>query len=226
MKSFVDYIDNFIEELKNIENNIKLEYEKSKKRREDESELIKYIFSNFLAFSNNYIQIKNMEQISFLCPSIFLCIEKDFIKEAIEYIGYLKKNSIIEISENPKINKFDFQKLIKKYSQENITIQKTNKNIFKIFDTKGIYYGQYNQNKREGIGIQFFKNGDIFEGIWENNNIKKGKVNYFNGNFFEGEFKNGIKDINNDNENYQNCITERKNNEKGFIEKLIEKYNN
>ena len=226
MKSFVDYIENFIKELKNIENNIKKEYEKCKKRREDESELIKYIFSNFLAFSNNYIQIKNMEQISFLCPSIFLCIEKDFIKEAIEYIGYLKKNSIIEISENPKINKFDFQKLIKKYSQENITIQKTNKNIFKIFDTKGIYYGQYNQNKREGIGIQFFKNGDIFEGIWENNNIKKGKVNYFNGNFFEGEFKNGIKDINNDNENYQNCITERKNNEKGFIEKLIEKYNN
>ena len=44
--------------------------------------------------------------------------------------------------------------------------------------------------------------------------------------FLKVNLKFGIKDINNDNENYQNCITERKNNEKGFIEKLIEKYNN
>ncbi len=230
MKSFVDYIENFIKELKNIENNIKKEYEKCKKRREDESELIKYLFSNFLAFSNNYIQIKNMEQISFLCPSIFLCLEKDFIKEALEYIGYLKKNSIIEINENPKINKFEFQKLIKKYNQENIINQKKSKNIFKIFDTKGVYYGQFNQNKREGIGIQFFKNGDIFEGIWEKGTIIKGKISYFNGKTFEGEFKNGENDLgikgNNNNENYQVCITERKNNDKGFIEKLIEKYKN
>ena len=223
MKSFIDYIDNFIEKLKNIEDNIKKEYEESKKRREEECSLIKYLFSNFLAFNNNYIQIKNMEKISFLCPSIFLCLDKDFIKEALEYTEYLKKNSIIEISEDSTINIFQFQNLLKKYNKDN---NKKNNNIFKIYDTKGIYYGQFNNN-REGIGIQYYKNGDIFEGIWENGNFIKGKANYYNGNIFEGDFKNGkengfgIKTYNNG-EIYKGCFTEGKKQEKGFIEKFIE----
>jgi hypothetical protein len=37
-----------------------------------------------------------MEKISFLCPSIFLCLDKDFIKEALEYIGYLKKIQLLK----------------------------------------------------------------------------------------------------------------------------------
>ncbi len=67
--------------------------------------------------------------------------------------------------------------------------------LFKIYNNTGIYYGEINNNKRNGIGKQF-NNKDEYEGIWNNGEIIKGKAIYFSdqGNIvYEGEFKDGLE---------------------------------
>lgn len=81
----------------------------------------------------------------------------------------------------------------------------------KGFFSLSLYKGQKKQNKREGFGIQFFPNGCVYLGNWQNNKaqgkglflikdgtsykgefhkntIQSGKLTYFNGASFEGNF--------------------------------------
>ena len=67
--------------------------------------------------------------------------------------------------------------------------------LFKIYNSAGIYYGEICNNKRNGVGKQFNKK-DEFEGIWNDDEIIKGKAIYFSdeGNIiYEGEFKDGLE---------------------------------
>ena len=221
--SYVNYIEDMINKLNELKNDIINNYNISKKRRMIQQKLVKYLFSNFICFNDNYTQIKNMNSINYICPTLFLYNDINFIKNANSYSLYLKKESFIEINPDKKLDKeqikniFDKYKSIIKEITNNINNNSidTNNNfntnkilstlqseanyiyptLFKIYNNSGIYYGEINNNKRNGIGKQF-NNKDEYEGIWDNGEIIKGKAIYFSdqGNIiYEGEFKDGLE---------------------------------
>ena len=210
-----------IKKLNELKNNIFENYNKSKLRRLTQQKLIKYLFGNFICFSDNYQQIKNMNSINYICPTLFLYNDINFLKSAQNYSFYLKKESFIEINPDKKLNREEINNMFNKYKLKykgilnpNINIGNTDSNsnkayvntvqsesniiyptLFKIYNSTGIYYGEISNNKRNGVGKQFNKK-DEFEGIWNDDEIVKGKAIYFSdqGNIiYEGEFKDGLE---------------------------------
>ena len=56
------------------------------------------------------------------------------------------------------------------------------------------YFGQLNQGKREGYGIQVEKDGSLYRGYWKGDLREgEGRSVKINGNFYEGEWKAGLK---------------------------------
>ena len=219
--SYINYIDDMINKLSDLKNEIIENYNISKKRRAAQQKLVKYLFANFICFNDNYKQIKNMNSINYICPSLFLYNDINFIKNANNYSLYLKKESFIEINQDKKLNIEEINTIFDKYKpilKEIITNKNNinNKNyysnkiyintlqsessyiyptLFKIYNSTGIYYGEINNNKRNGIGKQF-NNKEEYEGIWDNGEIIKGKAIYFSeqGNIiYEGDFKDGLE---------------------------------
>ena len=225
--SYIKYIEDMINKLNDLKNNIFENYNKSKLRRLTQQKLIKYLFGNFICFSDNYQQIKNMNSINYICPTLFLYNDINFLKSAQNYSLYLKKESFIEINPDKKLNREEISSLFNKYKLKykgilnsknfmapstNIGNNDSNSNkayvntvqsessliyptLFKIYNSTGIYYGEICNNKRNGVGKQFNKK-DEFEGIWNDDEIVKGKAIYFSdeGNIiYEGEFKDGLE---------------------------------
>ena len=131
----------------------------------------------------------------------------------------MKKESFIEINQDKKLDKDQLNILFEKYKSilkekkpeindsNNYNSNKlyletlqsesnyTYPTLFKIYNKTGIYYGEIENNKRNGIGKQFNNNNE-YEGIWKNGEILKGKSIYYTekGNIiYEGEFKDGIE---------------------------------
>jgi len=51
-----------------------------------------------------------------------------------------------------------------------------------------LYFGQLNQQIRQGVGIYYFPNKEIYGGKWKNNKFEgKGMYIYNNGDVYEGE---------------------------------------
>ena len=225
--SYIKYIEDMINKLNDLKNNIFENYNKSKLRRLTQQKLIKYLFGNFICFSDNYQQIKNMNSINYICPTLFLYNDINFLKSAQNYSLYLKKESFIEINPDKKLNREEINNMFNKYKLKykgllnsknvmtptiNIGNNDSNSNkayvntvqsessliyptLFKIYNSTGIYYGEICNNKRNGVGKQFNKK-DEFEGIWNDDEIVKGKAIYFSdeGNIiYEGEFKDGLE---------------------------------
>jgi len=217
--SYVNYIDDMINKLNELKNDIIKNYNYSKNRRITQQKLVKYLFGNFICFNNNLRQIDNMNSINFICPSLFLCTDINFIKATKNYSLYLNKESFIEINQDKKIGKNELDNIFEKYNSitKDIystplskndyntnkfylnTLQSESNNVyptlFKIYNNTGIYYGQIENNKRNGIGKQF-NNKNEYEGIWKDGDIIKGKAVYYSdkGNIiYEGEFKDGIE---------------------------------
>ena len=220
--SYVNYIEDMINKLKNLKNEIIDNYKISKKRRITQQKFIKYLFGNFICFTDNFLQIKNMNSINYICPTLFLYNDINFIKNANYYSLYLKKESFIEINPDKKLDEEEIYSIFEKYKALlKVMINKStdrssnlnknfNKNcintfqsesnyvypsLFKIYNNTGLYYGEFNNNKRNGIGKQFNKK-DEYEGIWYDDEIIKGKATYFSdqGNIvYEGEFKDGLE---------------------------------
>ena len=224
--SYIKYIEDMINKLNELKNNIIENYNISKARRIAQQKLIKYLFGNFICFSDNYLQIKNMNSINYICPTLFLYNDINFLKSAYNYSLYLKKESFIEINPDKKLNKEEINNIFEKYRAKlkeiknnnsldsNIKILNTDYNsnktyintlqsesnfifptLFKIYNSTGIYYGEINNNKRNGIGKQFNKK-DEYEGLWKDGEIILGKAKYFSeqGNIiYEGEFKDGLE---------------------------------
>ena len=225
--SYIKYIEDMISKLNELKNNIFENYNKSKLRRLTQQKLIKYLFGNFICFSDNYQQIKNMNSINYICPTLFLYNDINFLKSAQNYSLYLKKESFIEINPDKKLNREEITNIFSKYKLKlkgilnptntmapNINIGNSHSNsnkayvntvqsessliypkFFKIYNSTGIYYGEICNNKRNGIGKQFNKK-DEYEGIWNDDEIVKGKAIYYSeqGNIvYEGEFKDGLE---------------------------------
>ena len=212
--SYVNYIDDMIKKLNELKNDILQNYNLSKTRRLTQQKLVKYLFGNFICFNENLRQINNMNSINFICPSLFLYNDINFIKATNNYSLYLRKESFIEINQDKKLVKEELNKIFEKYSSMKKEISKNDYNsnklylntlqsesnfvyptLFKIYNNTGIYYGQIENNKRNGIGKQF-NNKNEYEGIWSDGNIIKGKAIYYSdqGNIiYEGEFKDGIE---------------------------------
>ena len=217
--SYVKYIDDMINKLNDLKTSIIENYNISKNRRLTQQKLIKYLFGNFICFNENFMQMKNMNSINFICPYLFLNNDINFIKAANNYSLFLKKESFIEINQDKKLNKDQLNIIFEKYKsmfkekkpvQNEINNYNSNKiyletlqsesnyiypTLFKIYNKTGIYYGEIENNKRNGIGKQFNNNNE-YEGIWKNGEILKGKSIYYTeqGNIiYEGEFKDGIE---------------------------------
>ena len=212
--SYVNYIDDMVKKLNELKNDILKNYNISKARRLTQQKLVKYLFGNFICFNENLRQINNMNSINFICPSLFLYNDINFIKATNNYSLYLRKESFIEINQDKKLVKEELNKIFEKYNsmKKEITQNDYNSNkqylntlqsesnfvyptLFKIYNNTGIYYGQIENNKRNGIGKQF-NNKNEYEGIWIDGNIIKGKAIYYSdqGNIiYEGEFKDGIE---------------------------------
>jgi hypothetical protein len=59
------------------------------------------------------------------------------------------------------------------------------------------YWGEYNheRNKREGLGLYKCHNGDLYFGLWKENNLEKGTYLFKNGESFEGVVRKGKQGI-------------------------------
>ena len=72
-----------------------------------------------------------------------------------------------------------------------ISYYKNGKGI-EFFNNGDIYEGNYKNNKKEGKGIYYFNFGDNYEGDYKNDERDgKGIYYYNNGDRYEGDFKNG-----------------------------------
>ena len=80
--SYVNCIEDMINKLNDLKNDIIENYNKSLKRRIAQQKLVKYLFGNFICFNDNYQQIKNMNSINYICPTLFLYNDLNFIKNA------------------------------------------------------------------------------------------------------------------------------------------------
>ncbi len=62
-----------------------------------------------------------------------------------------------------------------------------------INDSEGLYEGEVNKsNKKQGYGVQIYKNGERYEGYWVNNRpMGNGSLAYTNGDLYYGEVKDG-----------------------------------
>lgn len=59
-----------------------------------------------------------------------------------------------------------------------------------IWDTEGVYEGEWLNNHRHGTGIHQAKNGETYEGEWiEDERTGKGKFTFRNGDYYTGEWK-------------------------------------
>ena len=116
-----------------------------------------------------------------------------FNKYKLKYKGILNSKNFIVPSINRGNNDSNSNKeYVNTVHSESSLIYPT---LFKIYNSTGIYYGEISNNKRNGVGKQFNKK-DIFEGIWNDDEIVKGKAIYFSdqGNIiYEGEFKDGLE---------------------------------
>ena len=61
-------------------------------------------------------------------------------------------------------------------------------------DKSSLYTGYIDQNgKRRGFGLKIFKNGDRYEGEWDNDKANgKGKFWHADGDYYEGEWKDDL----------------------------------
>ena len=84
---------------------------------------------------------------------------------------------------------------IKNDAEETKEIINKNNNHKKVDYLDGKYEGQIFNNKREGLGIFYFNDGDKYEGEWKND-FRHGKgIFYYNeGDRYEGDFKNNKRD--------------------------------
>ena len=104
--------------------------------------------------------------------------------------GTFQKESISKILEeiNPIANKINLPKEI----INNFNILSIQEPMIKFEDGE-IYEGGWNlKNQRNGFGISINKEGNVFKGLWENDNF--GKFGAFidnNGNYYIGELENG-----------------------------------
>lgn len=231
---FIQYIDDFIKRLNKYKTDIEESYKKSISRVRAQAKLIQLTYSNFICFRKNYYQMQNMNNVSFICPTVYLCLDNDFLKGLKGYEEYVKAESIIEFNVGTKITKEEIDDLFSRYPITNkLTDLNESKSgeiipiLFKAFNQKGIYYGECVKKKRHGRGIQFNNNGDIYEGYWDNGKIIKGRIKYSNGNVYEGEIKEdkedgyGTKTYKNG-EEYKGYFREGRKVSQTFIEKIIE----
>ena len=63
--------------------------------------------------------------------------------------------------------------------------------IYTYSKTNSKYEGSFQNGKRHGKGIYYYANGNIFDGEFENGEMKYGTFTFLNDDKYEGEFANG-----------------------------------
>ena len=74
------------------------------------------------------------------------------------------------------------EKLLK---QESVSLKKYKSSI---------YYGNFKEGKKDGMGIMIYQNGRLFEGIFENDIRTSGMERSDNNTYYIGKFVNGTKE--------------------------------
>ncbi len=78
--SYINYIEDMINNLNELKKNIIDNFNMSKKRRNAQQKFVKYLFGNFICFNDNYQQIKNMNSINYICQHFFYLMISIFSK--------------------------------------------------------------------------------------------------------------------------------------------------
>lgn len=155
------------------------------------------IFSNRFKFRENILTFnEDSSKLSYLktnnnITQLELKKAKTVLETTIRQRGEIYENtSITEILEqlNPMANKINLPKEIENdYSSFSL------KEPMVKFADGEIYEGGWNlRHQRHGYGISMNKEGNVFKGLWENDNF--GKYGAFienNGNYYIGELENG-----------------------------------
>ena len=101
------------------------------------------------------------------------------------------RNSYRPSLEKNKIER-DNLVIVENFKRKLILVQNVQKIVY---SDKSDYEGQLNQNKREGVGILEFTNGDIYLGEWKDDLFNgKGTYVFGYGDRYEGEVKGGRKE--------------------------------
>ena len=122
----------------------------------------------------------------------------EFVTDLKEILCNIKNERTFKKMENVIVN---LNKFINEYKKKVNLLQKTlndltNKKKPKQKDIEKYNYGKYigemKDGEREGKGMYFFKDGDVYDGEWKNGDMHgKGIYYYVNGEVYEGEWKNG-----------------------------------
>ena len=59
---------------------------------------------------------------------------------------------------------------------------------FKILEDGTKFKGIFHEGQEKGHGIKTLSNGTVFEGVWDGSKIVRGKVNYIDGEIYQGNF--------------------------------------
>ena len=55
-----------------------------------------------------------------------------------------------------------------------------------------VYTGNWQEDKRHGNGEQKNANGDVLKGFWFEDSMRRGRIDYKNGNYYDGELWDGV----------------------------------
>merc|ERR1719376_377431 len=65
--------------------------------------------------------------------------------------------------------------------------------MYELDTNGGVYEGQLNNGKRDGLGKMTWADGDVFEGQWKNEKLNGlGRMTFPSGDWVEGQFKDNI----------------------------------
>ena len=180
-------INNNIEIYYNIYNNIIEEYEIQKRNY-----YILENINNLDKYNNNLINdlnnINNDNNIYSKFDKIMNIYYKIYNNKELNNNNLEEK---IKLEYENKINeiKNEYNIYIEKLKNEN------KNNIIKKEYNFGRYEGEMKNDKREGKGITYYKDGDKYDGEWKNNKKEGRGILYFSGgNRYEGEWKDDLFD--------------------------------
>ena len=173
--------------------------EKLLKRFQFKVKMIKLILDKMEDMISNYYYI-------YLINIINYDMNKKNYSQLINLNYFYNKNEILikdlaKIIEDDKVYEFSKENFYNEYGEKYVgetdKCLKNGKGLLYYNDENEIierYEGDFKNNKKEGYGFIFWKNGNMCEGSFKNDKLDgKGIFNYIKGNKYIGEFKKGVK---------------------------------
>ncbi len=154
-----------------------------------------YIFYNTIYKHNNDILFEIIKQLETISDDLNKTSKNNIIKQIKNIIDLLNK-VIKESKNNTQQIREDIQKL---NNNMMYNFEKINDSSKKKYED-GEYIGEFKKGLRDGKGIFYYARNNendrgIYEGDWKNDRIDgKGKMTWSTGEIYEGDWKNDMKE--------------------------------